>query len=601
MCGVAGIFAYGADAPPVDRAQLLRIREAMTARGPDGEGIWLSDDGRVGLAHRRLAIIDPNPSGAQPMASADGRHHIVFNGEIYNYKALREQLVQQGRDVVSDSDTEVLLHLYARDGADMVETLRGMFAFALWDAEKRGLLLARDPFGIKPLYVADDGATVRVASQVKALLAGGDIDTRTEAAGRVGFYLWGTVPEPFTLYRGIQAHPPGRALWIDHAGRRTEKVFADISAEIGAAEAAAREQPPAVGGGALYDMLSDSVRHHMVADVPVGAFLSSGLDSATLVALAAEDHGAGLRTVTLAFDEFRDTPNDEAPLAETIAGRYGTAHRTVRVAASDFSRDYDALLTAMDQPSIDGVNTYFVAKATAESGLKVALSGIGGDEMFGGYDTFRKVPKLVRALAPLRPLRGGGRLFRVVAGPVIRHLASPKYAGLFEYGTTYGDAYLLRRGLYMPWELPQMLDPDLVREGWAALMTRERLAETVSGLDSPVLKVAALECGWYLRNQLLRDADWAGMAHSLEIRVPLVDLTLFRRLMPHRAAPTPPGKGAMARAPRTPLPDAVLARRKSGFFIPVDRWLTREDTAKQPLEPGLRGWAKLLMAEAVAG
>ena len=601
MCGIAGTFAYGSNAPPVDRDQLLRVREAMAARGPDGEGLWLSDDGRVGLAHRRLAIIDPKPSGAQPMVSADGRHHIVFNGEIYNYQALRDQLVQQGHVFVSDSDTEVLLHLYARDGAEMVESLRGMFAFAIWDTDNRGLLLARDAFGIKPLYIADNGATVRIASQVKALLAGGGIDTAIEPAGRVGFYIWGTVPEPFTLYRGIRALSPGRTLWIDHAGKRTERVFADLPAEIRAAEAGAAADPAQSNGDLLADMLSDSVRHHMVADVPVGAFLSSGLDSTTLVALASEQKGAGLRTVTLAFEEFRGSPRDEVPLAEEVAEHYGTAHQTVRVAAADFAKNYDALVRAMDQPSIDGVNTYFVARATAATGLKVALSGIGGDEMFGGYDSFRDIPRLVGTLGPLRPLRGLGRLFRVVAGPVIRHLASPKYASLFEYGTAYGDAYLLRRGLYMPWELPRMLDPDLVREGWAALGTLNRLEETVSGIDSPELKVGALECAWYLRNQLLRDADWAGMAHSLEIRVPLVDLALFRRLLPLRAGAAPLGKLAMAQTPRSPLPDEVLSRRKSGFSIPVDRWLTREDTANRPQEPGMRGWAKLLMAEAAAG
>lgn len=594
MCGLTAIFVYGDDAPPVDEAALLRVREAMTARGPDGAGLWISDDGRTGLAHRRLAIIDPSPSGAQPMASADGRQRVVFNGEIYNYKALRAELAQQGHEFTSDSDTEVLLHLYARDGADMVDRLRGMYAFAIWDADRQGMLLARDPFGIKPLYIADDGGTLRVASQVKALIAGGGIDTRPEPAGQVGFFLWGSVPEPFTLYRGIRALAPGHSLWINRTHRHDARLHVDICAEIRAAH-------PAPDGGesaSLREALADSVRHHMVADVPVGAFLSSGLDSASIVGLAAENKGEGLRTVTLAFDEFKDTPADEAPLAEEIAAGYETEHRTIRVQGADFEKHYDDLLTAMDQPSIDGVNTYFVSKAAASTGLKVALSGIGGDEMFGGYDSFRNIPRLVHGMAPLRPLRGLGRAFRWVSAPMIRRLASPKYAGLLEYGTSYADAYLLRRGLYMPWELPRLLDPDLVREGWRTLMTRDCLKSTAAGIDSPDLKVTALECVWYLRNQLLRDADWAGMAHSLEIRVPLVDIALFRRLLALRAGKAaPPGKRDMAATPSRSLPEEVLNRPKSGFAIPVDRWLARGASSHGP---GLRHWARVLMADATA-
>ena len=222
MCGIAGIFAYGPSARPVDREELLRIREAMIARGPDGAGLWISPDQRIGLAHRRLAIIDLSEAGAQPMATADGRLHITFNGEIYNYQVLRRELEAKGYRFHSHSDTEVLLHLYADRGQDMVHALRGMYTFAIWDEHKKGLFLARDPFGIKPLYVADNGHTIRVASQVKALLKGGAVDTTLEPAGHVGFFLWGHVPEPYTLYKGIRALGAGTSLWIDPV---KERVF----------------------------------------------------------------------------------------------------------------------------------------------------------------------------------------------------------------------------------------------------------------------------------------------------------------------------------------------------------------------------------------
>jgi asparagine synthase (glutamine-hydrolysing) len=575
MCGLAAIFAYAAAAPPVDEAELVTIRDSMRARGPDGAGLWMSGDGRVGLAHRRLAIIDLSDNAVQPMEFADGRCRITFNGEIYNFRELRRELEADGHTFATESDTEVILHLYHRHGAAGFSRLRGMYALALWDEARRGLLLARDPFGIKPLYVADDGATVRVASQVKALLAGGRVARTPDAAGHVGFFLFGHVPEPHTLFKGIQALPAGSTLWIGADGSRHRETFFDIPTALSQGDT----------GADLAEALADSVRHHLVADVPVGVFLSSGLDSATLVGLASEAHGTALDTMTLGFHEFEGTANDEVPLAEAVAAAHGTRHRTRWVSGGDFHESVPDLLAAMDQPSIDGINTYFVAREAAGLGLKVVLSGLGGDELFGGYDGFRQIPALVRNLGWAPSFLGKG--FRRVSAPLIRRLTSPKYAGVLEYGTTFGDAYLLRRGLFMPWELPDVLDPELVRDGWPALAPRLRLAASADAVTGEREKVMALEMAWYMRNQLLRDADWAGMAHSLEIRVPLVDATLFRRVARLGAS-----KRDMAAAPRTPLPDAVLNRPKTGFSVPVHDWVGGR---------GMRGWAKKVYEAALTG
>ena len=423
MCGLAAIFAHADTAPPVDGTELAAIRDAMRVRGPDGAGTWMADDGRVGLAHRRLAIIDLTDDGAQPMFYAEGRCRITFNGEIYNYRALRRELEAEGHVFSSDSDTEVILHLYHRDGAGCVERLRGMFAFALWDETRRGMLLARDPFGIKPLYYADDGKTLRAASQVKALLTGGFGPTSPDPAGHVGFFLFGSVPEPHTLYREIAALPAGTTLWVDADGRHREKRYFDIPAVLA-------ETP--VEDGDLGEALADSVRHHLVADVPVGVFLSAGLDSTTIVGLAAEEHGAGLDTMTLGFDEFRGTDTDEVPLAEIVAAAYGTRHRTRWVAGSEFRRHLAEMLHAMDQPTIDGVNIYFVAREAAALGLKVALSGLGGDELFGGYDSFHQIPRLVGRAGRVPGGAALGRALRVVSAPLVRHMTSPKFAGNIE-------------------------------------------------------------------------------------------------------------------------------------------------------------------------
>ena len=610
MCGIAALFAYHTDAPPVTLGELMEINKAMLRRGPDGGGHWIDDASRVGLAHRRLAIIDLSTDAAQPMV-IDGvggdkaRYRITYNGEIYNFQALRAELEGQGVVFRTRSDTEVILRLYERDGAAMAAKLRGMFALVIWDALAGKLFLARDPFGIKPLYYADDGRTLRAASQVKALLAGGRAGhAGPNPAGHVGFALFGSVPDPHTLYADIEALPAGATLTVERGGARTETRYFEPAKVLAEGEAAAKDQgpdAPVMSTAELRDLLLDSVRHHFVADVPVGVFLSAGRDSATIAALAAEDQGADLRTFTLGFEEFEGSAYDEVPLAERIARHYGTRHRTERIARLHFDAALPEILHAMDQPSIDGVNTYFVARVAAHGGLKVALSGLGGDELFAGYDSFRQVPRMAGLLGLVPGMGLLGRALRVVAGSMVAAMTSPKYAGVLELGGSYAGAYLLRRGLFMPWELPHIMDPEMARAGWERLQPMMRLDATAAGVSAPRNKVRALEMSWYMLNQLLRDADWAGMAHSLEIRVPLVDPVLLQRLAPALGRAGAPDKAAMAATPMKPLPGAVLARPKTGFFVPVERW-TRENAERGGRGPGgrgLRGWAtKVLAAQA---
>jgi asparagine synthase (glutamine-hydrolysing) len=575
MCGIAGIFTYHNSVPPTDVEEILRIREAMQSRGPDGAGLWISEDKRLALAHRRLSIIDLSEAGAQPMATPDQSVWVVFNGEIYNYRQLRQELENQGYRFQSHSDTEVLLHLYRQDGEGLTARLRGMYAFAIWDRVRKRLLLGRDPFGIKPLYYADDGKTLRFASQVKALLAGGAVDTSPQPAGHAGFFLWGYVPEPYTLFRGVRALPAGSILLKDLQGNTEERSFCTIPAEIEMAYATGRPSglDPDAGQEKLAQALVDSIRHHLVADVPVGLFLSSGLDSSTITALASREPGQ-LHSITLGFQELRGRSHDETTYAAQIAARYGTVHQTQWITREDFHRDYQRILEVMDQPATDGVNMYFVAKVAAAAGMKTALSGLGGDELFGGYPSFRDIPRLVRTFGFMGGLPGLGRMFRAVTFPWLKHFTSPKYAGLLEFGGSYSGAYMLRRGLFMPWELPEVLDPDMARAGWEELQPLVRLNETIPRVPEDYLKVAALEMVWYMRNQLLRVADWAGMAHALEIRVPLVDIVLLRQVAPLLTTHLRPAKLDIARRLTPPLPQEVLRRPKSGFLVPVNRWLT---------------------------
>jgi len=585
MCGICGIYAYRVTAANADSGELCRMRDHMAARGPDSAGIWLSDDQRVALGHRRLSIIDLSERAAQPMLTADRMLAVTFNGEIYNYRELRRGLEAKGYLFRSQSDTEVLLHLYADKGEAMVHELRGMFSFALWDSRKRALLLARDPYGIKPLYYADDGRTLRFASQVKALLAGGAISRESDAAGWVGFYLFGSVPEPWSSHAAVRALPAGSTLWIDGRGLGEPNHYFSVAKTFSDAEhrsaSVSNEEVQAYVRGALLD----SVRHHLVADVPVGAFLSAGIDSGALLGLMCDAGYEDIQTITLAFEEFQGRPDDESKLAAEVATRYQTRHATRVVTRREFCDELPRILEAMDQPSIDGINTWFVSKAARELGLKVAISGLGGDELFGGYSSFRDIPRWVRLFALPSRIPFAGEVFRALADAAVHHFPriGPKSGGLLTYGGSYHGAYLLRRGLFMPWELRHVMPASMAAEGLKRLRPAEHIAEMLMPAPrTSFAKIATLEASLYMRNQLLRDTDWASMAHSLEVRVPLVDATLLRALAPISSKLyTKPAKRWLAASPAVPLPRAVLNRAKTGFGTPVQTWLQQDERLHQ--------------------
>jgi asparagine synthase (glutamine-hydrolysing) len=596
MCGIAGIYAYLDVAPTVDRAELARMNARMAPRGPDGSGDWFAADDRVGFTHRRLAIIDLSERGAQPMHSADGAITITFNGEIYNYKELKAELEAKGRTFRSDSDTEVMLQLYEERGPAMVEALRGMFAFGLWDARRRRLLLARDPLGIKPLYYADDGWTVRFASQAKALLAGGAVSRDPDPAGIVGFHLLGSVPEPFTVWRGIRAVPAGATVIVDATGPHAPQQYYSVARSLGR-RAGTAKLDAAQARAALSAAVHDSVRHHLVADVPVAVFLSAGLDSGALLGTMAELGARDTLAITLAFEEFRGAPLDEAPLAAEVARRYGARHVVRTIDRAEFERDLPAIVDAMDLPTIDGVNTWFVSKAAHEAGVKVALSGLGADECFGGYPSFVDLPRSVHLLRPFGWLPGLGALVRRLMSAAIASGIGvhPKAAGLLQYGSNWPGAYLLRRSVYMPWELDDLLEPALLEEGLRRLAPLSRIAaELQAGRPlGDFDRVAALETSLYMRNQLLRDADWAGMAHSIEIRVPYVDPFFLAALPPGDVLSAINAKQAVADIPVPPLPEASRNRAKTGFVTPIGRWM-RETTGagdNVTLSAASRAWA----------
>ena len=574
MCGLAGAFQFGRALNGSTIKEVVRkMCDRMQARGPDAVGYWSDSEAGLSLGHRRLSILDLDPRANQPMQSADGRYAIVFNGEIYNFRDLRRELERDGEFFRTQSDTEVLIKLFAREGESMLLRLRGMFAMAIWDKKTSSLFLARDPYGIKPLYISLGKSGWLFASQVKALLASGLVSSDADPAGQAGFWLLGSVPEPHTWFRDISALPAGSwcRIMADGLLLGPHKYWdiADAWRRAPDCRLTAVEVEEIVRAA-----VSESVRKHLVSDLPVGVLLSGGIDSGSLAGLIKDNGALNMQGITLAFDEFKGTHENEAPIAAAIARAYGLRHHVRIISRQEFETDLPRILSAMDQPSIDGINTWFASKAAAELGLRVIISGVGGDELFYGYPSFRQLPTLVSSWKLMANIYGVRPLSNLLLGQWARYTGKTRWRWLTrEAGSLYG-AYWLRRGLFSPDELADLMGAELASEALLQ-MGPASLVESLAGslpADS-MAAVGQIESMAYLRNQLLRDSDWTSMAHSVELRTPLVDAWLLRDLVPVlRTFGRLKGKALLARSPALPLSDEITSRVKTGFGIPLSKW-----------------------------
>ena len=588
MCGIGGVFYR--DKRKIDTQPLIDLRDKMHARGPDGKGIWVNEDQYVGLVHRRLSIIDLSNAGSQPMCIDDGNIQIVFNGEIFNYRELKKKLLERGCTFTSTSDTEVLLQMYKVYGHLMFEHLRGMFAFAIWDQNKEQLLIARDQFGIKPLYYATVNNGIWFASQVKALLKVDEIRKNLSSAGQVGFHLWGHIPEPFTLYEDIKMLPAGSYMIVGKEHFKIKEYFSLKDLFIRSSQQSNKDLSIQEKTTILKSALSNSVKYHLVADVPIGVFLSAGLDSSVITALATENANAKISTYTLSFDKFKGTAMDESPYAEITSNHYQTKHNSQWIDKEYFSSVFDDILNSMDQPTLDGVNTFLVSKVVAGYGVKVALSGLGGDELLHSYPQFGTIPKMKKYFSWCKHTPVVNEFFKNILSSLPGSVIPPKYAGLMKYGSSIGTAYFLARGLFMPWELNAYLPANVIAEGLEQLNTLENIENTIEGVENEQMQISLLEYSYFMRNQLLRDADWASMAHSLEIRVPFVDIELLKAVLPLMSSGEKLSKKALYSVPKKKLPEEIANRKKTGFNIPVPEWLQEIKGIKN--DNNYRAWAK---------
>lgn len=553
MCGIAGVL--GSDQDPGCVAQMLT---AMSHRGPDGKGRYESPHGGVQLGHARLAILDVSTAAGQPMRSDDGCYVLVFNGEVYNFRELRQRLIERGESFRTTSDTEVVLHWLARNGVAGLADLEGMYALALYDTRRREVLLARDPFGIKPLYLARHARGLSFASEVRALLSSGAASRRADPQGLAGYLAYGVVPEPNTIVAGVEMLGPGQWLrWRQSDGAVQQGRALDVLGRPPTGHAEPAEIRAAFLAG---------VARHLLSDVPIGAFLSGGVDSSAIVAAMAQAPGTDVRTLTVSFP---DVPGlDESAHAKAWAAACGAAHHDVPLTSSDLLGDLPGALAAQDQPTYDGLNTYIVARAARAAGLTVALSGVGGDELFGGYSNTQDVPRaarLRRQLGILGPVVG--RALHATSRRWSRYAS--KRVDLLTVRPSLGELYAARRRLFSPRQLAQLW-PGGPAPGLPAGLEASDLARL-----APEDAVARMEAVFYMRNQLLRDSDVMGMAASLEIRVPFLD-TRFAQLAWDAGAAWRDGKRRFAQALSPLLDRRIQERPKRGFTLPLEQWMQGE-------------------------
>jgi len=567
MCGISGIVGLA------DRQIVVAMSDAMIHRGPDDHGVFVDSRNQVSLGHRRLSILDVSGAGHQPMSYREGRYWIVYNGEIYNFRELRRQLETLGHEFVSNSDTEVVLAAYAQWGESCVETLRGMFAFAIFDRGNGGsippvVFLARDRLGIKPLYHAVQDGVFVFASEVKGLLASGLVSRQIDRQAVWQYLALGSIPQPRTILAGASALMPGHVMTVrlplDVSSRRYWDIADDSERSFPHAGTITAEDARRT----LRSLLEDATRYHLVSDVPVGAFLSGGIDSTAVVGLMSRASVHPIRTFSVGF-ESQSGRQDELAWARTAARAFGTDHAEIVVTGQSVAGQYDALVHAIDQPSLDGTNTFLVSQAAGKS-VKVALSGLGGDELFAGYPHFGELATAARWDARLGRLGSAGRkrLLNALPGRLVPTKSMLRLGRLGRYAT-------LRR-LCSDGQRADWVNADFM-DGVEGVPLEELYGGWLRPERDVVAETSYVEVKGYLANTLLRDVDAMAMGNSVEVRPLLLDHVVaeFAFGLPARLKlGAGENKPALVGAVRDLLPEAIIRRTKAGFELPLAEWLS---------------------------
>ncbi len=562
MCGIAGIYRFPGK-PLVQESALQKMGDSLAHRGPDDRGLFIFADQRIGLAHTRLSIIDLTSAGHQPMLSRDGKIAVIFNGEIYNFRSLKRDLVAAGYQFVSESDTEVLVCGYAAWGIEgLLHRLRGMFAFALVDARSHEpqLFLCRDRFGIKPLYWQRNSDGLMFASEARTIAESvGTASLNSDTDAPALFFMFGHIPSEGTMWKDIRMLPASSYLSI-----RNDTVTAHTYYDRLAPFLKEKKTDADSLTAELKELLQDTVDIHCISDAPLGIFLSGGLDSSALVAYAALRRG-GLTTLSVDFDV---AGASETRYQQAVSRKFHTNHRQISIGQRDFWDEFGRIFQAMDQPTVDGVNTYFISRAASQVGLKAVLSGTGADEIFCGYRSFRSIG-LLRGLARI-PAAG------VLASIIARGARDPWRKLQFLGSRSQLGVYLSIRGLFSPIDTARLLG-----------ISHQRVMQTLSScelaFESPRSdSLSALdwlsyeEICWYLNNQLLKDTDCMSMCHGVETRVPYLDHLLIEAVASAQSSLKRfrnHNKPLLAALVADTLPKEVIVRKKQGFMFPIGDWM----------------------------
>jgi len=566
MCGIAGVYGLnkGVDANAIVSRMILKLSH----RGPDAEGTYANDG--VVLGHTRLSIIDLTADSNQPFNSLDGRYTLVFNGEIYNYKQLRKQLTHE---FITNSDTEVVLASFEKWGIDCCSRFNGMFAFAVWDQKEKTLFIARDRLGIKPLYFYNANDSFVFSSEIRSLLASGIVPKKLNSDALIDYMRYQTVHAPETIIDGVEVLPPGHYIKIAEDDVVTGQYWHIIQNHKSHTLDKSRDEVKFD----IRELLKNSVKRRLVSDVPFGAFLSGGIDSSIVVGLMNEVGVNDLKTFSITFEEEKFS---EAKFARMIANKFGTDHQEIKLTPTDFINELPHALSAMDHPSGDGPNTYIVSKATKEAGVTMALSGLGGDELFAGYDIFKRsydleskkylnsFPKLIRqiggaVLKTVKPTVASQKIYEILKSDYIH----------FEY------TYPVSRQVMLDHELINLVSRDLLPDNVVFQQINAQLGVGSSGIGLPILsKVSYAEITTYMQNVLLRDADQMSMAHALEVRVPFLDHELLEYVfaIPDEFKYPIYPKKLLVESVGDLLPPEVVHRPKMGFTFPWEHWLKNE-------------------------
>ncbi|MBD2187079.1 asparagine synthase (glutamine-hydrolyzing) [Pseudanabaena mucicola] len=590
MCGIAGILSVRTSNELSNHIQAMQ--GALSHRGPDDSGIYLSNisgDRQSALAHTRLSILDLSAAGHQPMSTTDGRYTITFNGEIYNFQDLRKELISQGEIFKSQTDTEIILKLYQKLGRECVTKLRGMFAFAIWDELEKTCFIARDPLGIKPLYYWHSNQTLVFASELRAVIASGLPPINLNLAGLYGYLTTGSVPEPHTLIADIQCLEAGNWLYWQE-GNLTKYQYWQLDftpEQISLADAQVK----------VRQALKESIKYHFISDVPVGIFLSGGIDSTAILALATEITSSQLSTYSIAFAK----PEwNEGVLAQKAANHFGAKHTEFQVDCTFAKSVLPDFLASIDQPTIDGFNTFCVSKVAHDNGMKVVLSGLGGDEIFGGYKSFQSIPQM---------MKWGRRLNK------LPYVSQALASGLQHWGNTsklnrisdflnnpptFASAYKNFRGIFSHSEAIAIIQ-SLTKSNY---LPSPKLSNFNDDRITPTDQVSLLELSSYMRNQLLRDSDVMSMRWGLELRVPFVDRTLIESVASIPSHMRLAQSKQLLTASIPEIPEWIVNQPKRGFSFPFASWMQTDfgdyfmnlDIPKEiPLDSWYRRWSLAIL------